>query len=652
MCSGETRAPQRDQRRDQPGPWCQRRRQQAVQPRQQHEARAPADVRDTGIPKPHADHPHEGQGRQDGAKADERRHDAGHDRGLRLTGAAITAAVLGPPGDRAQHPSEDHGVHRKEHIPVEQPEQSGRLEHGGLVDEGAASVRHDLELEPRAARQLHFRREPQSSARFVRLDSPEVERVADGRRVRVAPSATHPDAAHQQVDRAPDSPQPRGEVPAALAPDLRDGHERAVRVDRHVDLASVDQLATEARVGRRRCRSSRGARIRPPRQRERAILVANGATDRFAQADRPDREYRERRGIGDDGPVLQSRNQFAPDPCVDGRHESQPQARQARRQQRHRDHHALQPTLPRVLAHHVAVARLIGPADFERAALAVGQVKRSGKIGEHVIDADRLRQRRDPPRANHDRQSLDERADQLERQAPGPDDDRRAKFHDRDAAFSQRLAGLDPALEMLAERLVARREATEVDDPANPSPPRRFAKIAGGDAIRFTVVAVCAHGVHQVIGHVDARERAIERRRVEKISGDDLRRRRHARGERGRVPRQTAKPDSRGFEDGHQPSPDVAGRAGHENGRSFLRARFVCHHGSLRRCARSRSVTWWSSASDVRVRAAHRPAAGRTRRDAATARLHPCQGRSGRHRLRALQSRRVASSSRPCRHRP
>ena len=66
--------------------------------------------------------------------------------------------------------------------------------------------------------------------------------------------------------------------------------------------------------------------------------------------------------------------QFPPDPCVDGRHESQPQARQTRGQQWHRDHHAPQPTLSGVLAHYVAVARAIGPADFERAAFAVRQV--------------------------------------------------------------------------------------------------------------------------------------------------------------------------------------------------------------------------------------------------------------------------------------
>jgi hypothetical protein len=53
-------------------------------------------------------------------------------------------------------------------------------------------------------------------------------------------------------------------------------------------------------------------------------------------------------------------------------------------------------------------------------------------------------------------------------------------------------------------------EAAEVHDSPNPRPPRRFAKIAGGHAIGFEVVAVCPHGVHLVIGHVDAGEGVIE----------------------------------------------------------------------------------------------------------------------------------------------
>ena len=63
---------------------------------------------------------------------------------------------------------------------------------------------------------------------------------------------------------------------------------------------------------------------------------------------------------------------------------------------------------------------------------------------------------------------------------------------------------------MFAERLDARREAAEIDDLANPGPPGCFAKIVGGDAIGVTVVAVGPHGVHQVIGHVDAAQRAVE----------------------------------------------------------------------------------------------------------------------------------------------
>ena len=205
----------------------------------------------------------------------------------------------------------------------------------------------------------------------------------------------------------------------------------------------------------------------------------------------------------------------------------------------------------------------------------------------------------DPARADHHRQSLDERTDQLERQAAGPDHDGRAKFHDGDSAFAQHLPGLDPALEMLAEHLVARGEAAEVHDSPNPRPPRRVAKIAGGHAILFEVVAVCAHGVHEVIGHVDSGERAIEGRRIEEVPRDDLRRRRHARRERGRLPRQTAKPDSRGFEDRHQPSPDVAGRTRHEyRRRCLLRLRVLRHHRSTGRTSDARSA-FSSSAREV-----------------------------------------------------
>ena len=154
---------------------------------------------------------------------------------------------------------------------------------------------------------------------------------------------------------------------------------------------------------------------------------------------------------------------------------------------------------------------------------------------------------------------------------------------------------------MLAEGLLTRREPAEVHDAPNPRPPRCFAKVAGGRAIRFTVVAVRPHRVHQVIGHVDACEGAIERRRVEEIPRDHVRRRRHARRERGRMPRETAEPHTRALEDGHQPSPDVAGCASDEHEWGFRRRRLSQRHGSLRRTGWSGpAATGCLSARDVR----------------------------------------------------
>ena len=93
---------------------------------------------------------------------------------------------------------------------------------------------------------------------------------------------------------------------------------------------------------------------------------------------------------------------------------------------------------------------------------------------------------------------------------PDPDHDRRAELHDRHAAFPQDLTGLNPASEVLAERCLTGREAAEVDDSPHPCAPRRFAEVAGRDPILFQVVAVGAHGVHEVVGDVDAGKRAVE----------------------------------------------------------------------------------------------------------------------------------------------
>ena len=114
---------------------------------------------------------------------------------------------------------------------------------------------------------------------------------------------------------------------------------------------------------------------------------------------------------------------------------------------------------------------------------------------------------------------------------------------------------------MGAERLFTSGEAAQVNDPLYSRPKRRCAKVARRQAIFLEVVAVRPHRVHQVISDIDAGEGAVKRRRIEEIARDDLRRRCDARRQRRRVPGETAKPNARGLENRHEPSPDIPRRA-------------------------------------------------------------------------------------------
>ena len=193
---GETRAPQRDQRRDQPRSRCQRRRQQ----------------RSTATPGARSPRPHptsamlasrrlrlSSQTRVTAVRTVARPARAVIMpvtiawRSGRTRGARSLAAALGPLRDRAQHPSEHQGVDRKEHVPVDQAEQSGRLEHRGLVDDRRRSrpaplrtrATHDPATSfppraaivgsvrtPRPARSRGCRRRPVSPGRAARDASP------------------------------------------------------------------------------------------------------------------------------------------------------------------------------------------------------------------------------------------------------------------------------------------------------------------------------------------------------------------------------------------------------------------------------------------------------------------------------------------------
>ncbi len=57
----------------------------------------------------------------------------------------------------------------------------------------APVLARDLKLEPRAARQLHFRLESQQAIGLKRFDPPEIHRISDAKIDRVATAPPQPD---------------------------------------------------------------------------------------------------------------------------------------------------------------------------------------------------------------------------------------------------------------------------------------------------------------------------------------------------------------------------------------------------------------------------------------------------------------------------
>jgi len=169
-------------------------------------------------------------------------------------------------------------------------------------------------------------------------------------------------------------------------------------------------------------------------------------------------------------------DQLAADARVERRHEPEPEAAQPRRQHRHGNHCAPQAALARVLAHQIRVRHAVRAADLVDTAARCARVGRLqlavdrfwldfegfqlcfkgfqldlegfNQIGDQVVDRDRLRGHRDPARHHEQRQVLDERADQLERQAARADHDRRAQLDHGHARFAQQPPDLDAAAQV------------------------------------------------------------------------------------------------------------------------------------------------------------------------------------------------------------
>ena len=137
--------------------------------------------------------------------------------------------------------------------------------------------------------------------------------------------------------------------------------------DRHANGPRIDQARTEAHAAPGRRHPGRGDGIRPAGRGILLIFVEDRPPNRLAEPHRADGEDPQGAVVVHGGLVLDAFDQLAPDARVHRRGEPQPQARQPRRQQRHRNHPAPQPALPRVLAHDARIRYAIGAADLEDA---------------------------------------------------------------------------------------------------------------------------------------------------------------------------------------------------------------------------------------------------------------------------------------------
>ena len=134
------------------------------------------------------------------------------------------------------------------------------------------------------------------------------------------------------------------------------------------------------------------------------------------------------------------------------------------------------------------------------------QVERRAQVGDDILDRDRLCGRPHPRRTQHHRQALDERAQQLVRQASRAEDDRRAELDDRHAGGAQHVARLAPAAKVGGQALAGVAESAEVHDARHPAARAACAKCRAAALVLRLEVPPRAQRVHQVVRGVHAGE--------------------------------------------------------------------------------------------------------------------------------------------------
>ena len=193
---------------------------------------------------------------------------------------------------------------------------------------------------------------------------------------------------------------------------------------------------------------------------------------------------------------------------VDVGDEPQPVRRQPRRQQRHGGDNPVAVHDPAGDHHHVAVREGLRSADVVDLADGVGSPEDADEVDQGVGEGDRLGLRLDPARRDHDREPLDELAQDLPADAPVADDDAGAQRGRRGSVAEDRFH-LAPAVQVLGQVIPIVTETAEVDHLAQPGTGR-----GGGEGGRTLLVpdreVVDVQGVHEVVGGLLALQRLAQ----------------------------------------------------------------------------------------------------------------------------------------------
>ena len=215
--------------------------------------------------------------------------------------------------------------------------------------------------------------------------------------------------------------------------------------------------------------------------------------------------------------------------------------------------------------HDVCVRDLIVAADLVDRVGRPLELEHGHEVVDDILDGNRLGERLDPPRRDNQRQMLDQRAHGLERGAARADDDRRTQLDGWYSRSAQGAADLVAACQVRRE-IVFATETSEVDDLPHPRESGDFGEVRRRAPVESLKVTSAAHRVDEVIGHLHAFEDRLERGTIQEIPFDDLGRRMNPTPHDFRSACQAAHGAARGFEATQEPTADVAGRAGKQDG--------------------------------------------------------------------------------------